>query len=334
MVTDSRCRQRQVTFYAPSLKHFETSEFKQQCDCALFPVSITGSACSLMCDHCHARILDRMPAAITPEELLSYARQRRREGGAGLLISGGSDDRGRVPLEPFTSTMRRIDEELDMKVAVHTGITSSSLAKELAAANVETVLIDIIGSNATIGEVCHLDGIGSEDYAASLDNLCAAGLTVVPHVVIGLHRGSILGERDALRMIREHDIQAVVLIGLRPLPGTPMENVEPPLPEDMARIFHFARELFPDKAVLLGCERPGGKHKEETDRLALEAGLDGIAFPADGVVGLARSMGLITGFSEMCCALPAGKRKIINECGVPMNEITGSGGAVGEECSG
>jgi hypothetical protein len=199
--------------------------------------------------------------------------------------------------------MRQIHEDLDMKVIVHTGITDAALAQELAGARVSAALIDVIGSDATIREVCHLETITTSDYDDSLGNLVDAGLDIVPHVVIGLHHGSIVGEMDALRIISRHDIQALVLVGLRPLDDTPLAGTVPPAPGEMARIFRLARELFPETPIMLGCERPAGEHKVQTDRLALEAGLDGIAFPADGIISHARSMGLEPGFSEMCCAL-------------------------------
>jgi hypothetical protein len=284
-----------------------------------------------MCDHCRARILMRMPAAGTPDELFDFARNLRDEGGQGLLVSGGSDTQGRVPLKPFASAMRRIHDELQMKVIVHTGITNAILARELASAQVDAVLIDIIGDNATINEICHLDDVTTDDYADSLRFLCDAGLDVVPHVVIGLHQGTIVGELKALEMIIRHKIRALVLVGLRPLDDTPMAGLDPPTPTEMAQLFYQARKLFPETQVLLGCERPAGAHKEETDRLALEAGLDGIAFPADGIVARARAMGLAPRFSEMCCALlPENEDRSRKKCSYSGDTGTGGGGASSE----
>jgi uncharacterized radical SAM superfamily protein len=38
---------------------------------------------------------------------------------------------------------------------------------------------------------------------------------------------------------------------------------------------------------MLGCARPLGLMKREIDRLAIDAGLNGIAYPADGIVDYA-----------------------------------------------
>lgn len=293
-----------IFFFAPALKHYDIPGFDHSGSCRVQSVSITGGDCQLMCDHCRGRILRGMKPAPTPASLVSLAGDLSREGVTTLLVSGGSDSRGVVPLEAFTGALARIHEELGIEVIVHTGITDARLAQHLAAAGVAAALIDIPGDDKTINDVLHLGDITAAAYDDSLANLCGAGLKVVPHVVIGLNRGGVSGEWEALRLIAGHDIESLVLVGLRPLEGTPMAGIEPPSPAAMAAVFAEARELLPDKAIMLGCERPGGPHKEETDFLALEAGLNGIAFPADGVVSRARELGLTPCFSRMCCAVP------------------------------
>lgn len=269
------------------------------------PVSLTGGECALMCDHCQGQILRWMRSADSPESLLATAREIKGMGAAGLLISGGSDRAGIVPLESFLGAIGTIRQDLGLKVMVHTGHTSSSLAAGLAGAGIDAALIDIIGSAETIKDVCHLDSV-PQDYERSLSNLTDAGVPVSPHVVIGLDRGRVIGEIKALEIIARYPVSSLVLVGLRPLPGTPMSGVTPPEPFQFAGIFRAARELFPETPVLLGCERPAGAHKVETDCLALAAGLDGIAFPAAGTIQEARRMGLDVRFSESCCALMAG----------------------------
>lgn len=294
-----------VTFFAPSVKRYDAGEFSQTGKGCFVPVSLTGGECALMCDHCQGQILKWMRAADSAESLLTAAREIQEGGAAGLLISGGSDRAGIVPLESFLGAIGAIRQDLGLKVMVHTGRTSSSLAAGLAGAGIDAALIDIIGSAETIWNVCHLDSRPA-DYERSLCNLTNAGVPVSPHVVIGLDRGRVIGEIEALKMIARYPVSSLVLVGLRPLPGTPMSGVTPPAPAQFAEIFHAARELFPETPVLLGCERPAGDHKVETDRLALAAGLDGVAFPSEETFQEARRLGLEVRFSESCCALMAG----------------------------
>jgi uncharacterized radical SAM superfamily protein len=52
----------------------------------------------------------------------------------------------------------------------------------------------------------------------------------------------------------------------------------------------------------LGCVRPKGKHRAETDILALKAGVDAIAFPSEDAVKYAEEQGYEFNFSSHCCA--------------------------------
>ena len=54
---------------------------------------------------------------------------------------------------------------------------------------------------------------------------------------------------------------------------------------------------------MLGCARPLGKIKIEVDRLAIEAGLNGIAYPAEGTLSYARQYGLEPEIINACCGV-------------------------------
>ncbi len=43
---------RDIYFFVPSIKRYETSEFRDADPGDFVPVSITGSGCQLGCDHC------------------------------------------------------------------------------------------------------------------------------------------------------------------------------------------------------------------------------------------------------------------------------------------
>ena len=67
--------------------------------------------------------------------------------------------------------------------------------------------------------------------------------------------------------------------------------------------FALARVPRPDTKVNLGCGRPGGAMKVALDRAAIDHGLNGIAYPADGMVAYAKQQGLEPEFFEYCCSL-------------------------------
>ena len=87
-----------------------------------------------------------------------------------------------------------------------------------------------------------------------------------------------------------------------PIRGTPMEKVNPPTPEDIAKVLVTARLMMPQTPIVLGCMRPKGEHRTKTDTLAVEAGVNAIAFPAEEATHLAESMGLEITFSSLCCS--------------------------------
>jgi lipoyl synthase len=270
--------------------------------CGTVAVSVTGEACALRCAHCGGIILKNMQPATTPEELKKIAQRLAAKGGRGLLISGGADLHGRVPLLSFTRTIKQIREEMDIKVLVHTGLVSPEQADALAEAKVDLAMLDIIGDEQTIREVYHLKA-DIEDYERSLQYLIDRNIPTAPHVVLGLHFGQIRGEAEALKIISRYPVKTLVLVGFRPIPGTTMAESIPPTPEEMGDLFVLARRLFPQTPVVLGCERPLGKHRRKTECLAIEAGLDGLAYPSDQALKLAEKKGIRTDFHTGCCAL-------------------------------
>ena len=79
-----------------------------------------------------------------------------------------------------------------------------------------------------------------------------------------------------------------------------------PATADVGRIFVEARQRLANKQVLLGCARPAGMHKRVTDAYAVMAGLDGIAFPADGAVALCDAIGRPFEQQHACCSIKVG----------------------------
>jgi uncharacterized radical SAM superfamily protein len=291
-----------IHFFAPGLKHYDVEGLNAEGSCGLVAVSVTGAGCALNCKHCGQSILRTMRPTPTPELLLAEAKAAAAKGAPGLLVSGGSLSDGSVPLEPFFATMKAIREELALPVLVHTGLVHPSTAKGLAWAGVDCVMLDIIGHADTIREVCQLPA-AVEHYDRSLRLLTEASLPVAPHVVMGLHFGQILGELDALDIIAAYPVTAVVMVGFRPMPGTAMAHVSPLAPESMGELFRQARERFPHTPILLGCERPLGPHRERTDLLALDAGLDGIAFPSEEAIKFCQERNMTFHVSRTCCSM-------------------------------
>ena len=289
-----------IRFYAPSFVYYKSKYFRPFHDS--FPsISITGSSCALKCKHCNGKVLDTMVPALTPEELFDICVKLKKDGAVGCLISGGCLPDGSVPIGKFVDAIAQIKKKLDLTVITHTGVIDFSTAKRLKDAEVDAALIDIIGSDETIREVYCLD-VSIEDYDRSLRALYKSGIPFIPHVLLGLHYGELKGELKALKMISRYSPSAVIIIAFMPIRGTLMEKVIPLEPEDIARTLISARLLMPETPLALGCMRPKGKHRINTDLLAVRAGVDAIAFPVEEAIQLAESMNLETSFSPLCCS--------------------------------
>jgi len=291
---------KKANFYAPSFMYYKTSYY---CSTPThFPtISVTGKGCALNCKHCRGKVLETMHPAKTPEKLFELGSKLRQNGALGCLVSGGCLPNGSVPLKQFIPVLEKIKRELGLIVIVHTGIVDTATAKALKNAGVDAALIDILGSNETIKEIYNLN-VTVEDYTNSLRALHEARLNFVPHVIVGLHNGTLRGEFHALKMIARYKPSALVIIAFMPIRGTAMAVVKPPQPIDIAKVTAIARLMFSETPLALGCMRPKGKHRAETDILALKAGVNAIAFPSKEVIKYAENQGYEMSFSSYCCS--------------------------------
>jgi uncharacterized radical SAM superfamily protein len=291
---------KRIHFYAPSFMYYKTSYYRSLP--SEFPtISVTGGSCALKCRHCGGRILDTMYPVIAPEKLLGLCRKLKDKGALGCLISGGCLPDGSVPLGKFIDVIQKVKRELGLTVIVHTGVIDFSTVKRLRNAGIDAALIDIIGSDETIREIYRLSST-VKAYEDSLRALHEGGISFVPHVIVGLHYGKLKGELHALKMVSKYQPSALVIIAFMPIRGTEMESVEPPKPIEIAKVMAAARLMLPQTPVALGCMRPKGKHRIDTDILAIKAGVNAIAFPTEEAIRFTERQGYEMDFSSLCCS--------------------------------
>jgi len=293
---------KELVCYSPTAYPYQIKDHKQARPDNFVSLSVTGTACSLNCEHCDGQLLKGMEPTLTPESLFERCQEIKNQGGEGVLISGGSDSEGHVPLERFGKAIGRVKNELDMKVVVHTGLVTPETAHQLAAAGIDAAMLDVIGDDDVSSKVYHISD-GTQKMRRSLDILEEQKIPTVPHILIGLNYGQLKGEIEALQMISEGFPSAVVIIALSPVRKTPMENVIPPSPESIGRVMTAARLGFRDIPLLLGCARPMGQHKIDTDKYAIRSGANGIALISQEGVDFAKAQTLNPIFEDVCCSL-------------------------------
>ena len=295
-----------VHFYTPTFKSFQTSELKSCGKNAWPAVSVTGGDCKLQCDHCKAAILEPMIPARTPEDLWRVVNELIDDGALGLLLTGGSNHRNEVEYAPFYDTIRRIkNSHPEFRIAAHAALMDADAAMNMAEAGVDVAMMDVIGAQETITNVYHLRRT-VDDFEATLENLVRTPMRVVPHIVIGLHYGRMLGEWRALEIIQRHLPDAVVLVVVMPFYAPEKKPFETPDSTEVGRFFQAARKALPGTPLLLGCARPPGESRMRIDSYAVMAGLDGIAHPADGAVELAARLGRKVRVTPACCSIVVG----------------------------
>jgi hypothetical protein len=304
-----------VNFYVPTFKTFATSEIAG-CGKSAWPaVSITGPECKLQCDHCKARLLEPMIPATTPDALWAVVNEQVAAGAMGMLLTGGSNLRDEVEYGPFFPTIRRIKDAFpDFRIAMHTALATRDQAKRIEESGVDAAMLDIIGAQDTVTQVYHLKRPVA-DFEAALAYLTETSLKVVPHIVIGLHYGRLLGEWHALEMIARHKPAALVLVVIMPFYAPAKRPFDVPSSREVGRFFMDARAALPDIPVLLGCARPPGRAKVEIDTYAVMAGLNGLAHPSDGTVELAAKLGRAVKVTPACCSIAMGDEVLALDAG-------------------
>ncbi|MEM7192807.1 MAG: radical SAM protein, partial [Pseudomonadota bacterium] len=298
-------RLRPIRFSTPTFKEYESAEL-QGCGKNSFPAfSITAGACALDCDHCQAKILEPMIPATNPDMLDRKVRDLiLLQNLQGFLLSGGSNRRNEIRYERFLPVIEKLKVDYPyLKIAVHSALMNEDQARRMEEAGVDTAMMDVIGAPETIRDVYHLDR-PVDDFEATLAALTATSMEVVPHIVIGLHYGKLLGEANALDIVARYPVKSLVLVVIMPFYGR--GGFVTPNTRDVGEIFLESRLRLGGRPVLLGCARPAGMHRRVTDAYAVMAGLDGIAFPADGAVAVAEAIGRPHEQQHACCSIKIG----------------------------
>ncbi|TFG05312.1 MAG: radical SAM protein [Promethearchaeota archaeon] len=269
-----------------------------------FPaISITGTSCALNCKHCTKHYLSLMNHAETPMKLWKLCEKYAKEGKVGVLLSGGFNEQAMLPFSKFLPIIKKIKQETELILNVHTGLINAELARQLGDAGVDMVSFDIVGDKDTIEEIYQLKK-SPTDYIDSLKFLHEGGIPhIVPHICIGLREGNLSGEFYALKLIRNFAPALIVLLGLIPTRSTPLQNITPNV-QNIAKFIATTRILFPETPISMGCMRPGKEVRPLIDRYAIESGVNRIEIPTRKAIEYAVDKGLEIRKYEACCAVP------------------------------
>ena len=245
--------------------------------------------------------MEGMIPATTPSDLLDVAEALAERGARGFLLSGGSDETGRIGIMEFADAIREIKATTDLRINAHIGLADTKEIKHLVGLGIDAFSADVYGSDETIREVLGLDA-RVEDYIRVVADLKGCGARVAPHLCIGIHGGAMRGEMAAIERLRRLEPEALILISLIPTKGTLYQSASPPSNEMIASVVRRAREELPTARLLLGCMR--SKLDRSAEFSFVSEGLDGIVLPSSSTVDRLKKEGYIVKKRSVCCAIP------------------------------
>ena len=177
-----------------------------------FPaISITGSECSLHCDHCNKKYLKSMKPILNNSELKSYLLELDKNDGIGVLLSGGCLPDGSVPLLNFLDTIKDIKKETNLIINAHTGLLNEETARQLALAGVDIVSFDVIMDKDILNNIYHLNK-DIDDYKNAINLMQKYGINIVPHICIGLFYGKIHKELETIKFLKESGLDPSLIV--------------------------------------------------------------------------------------------------------------------------
>ncbi len=269
-------------------------------------ISVTGDECALDCAHCGGHYLRQM----TPlDDVVARMEDPDSQLPSSLLISGGCDGGGRVPLPP-ASLLRHMAEHF--RLNLHVGLADDG-QMAAAARFADAVSFDMVGSDRTIRRVMGLRH-GFSDYLHSFRRMqrqLPRGVEVVPHIVAGLDGGEMCGEYGMVDALANDPPGALVLLVLRPTPGTRFASAMPPPLAEVADLMRHMRRRLPKTQLHLGCMRPSGMYRPALDLVAAACDFDVLVQPTQRVrrllVDIVGPGGIH--WADECCALFAGAER-------------------------
>jgi uncharacterized radical SAM superfamily protein len=273
-----------------------------------FPaISVTGRECALHCDHCNKKYLGEMKAIMNNSDLEAFLLEHVNNQGVGVLISGGCDSDGSIPLYKFIDTIKKIKNQTNLIINTHTGLLDERTAQKLAEANVDIISFDINMDQEIIRNIYHLEK-DLNDYKQAVDILKKYNLNIVPHICVGLYYGKLHKELESLKFIKNFlkEPELIVIIALIP-PKFPNNKFERPKPIDIAKIITTVRFLFPETEISLGCMRPRGEIKIEIEKYAINSGITRIEIPSKKTLQWLKKIHseVDLQFYSACCAIPS-----------------------------
>jgi len=213
----------------------------------------------------------------------------------GVLISGGFDPHGFLPIKPYMPVIREVKRDFDLIVSVHSGFVDDEYAMMLREGGVDIVDLNVHGP-LTMRDIVGLD-VDWSFIEKSLKSIYFNGPDyVAPHILVGSYYGDVLEEEDVINLIKDFNPYILIFLSLVPIKGSSFENITPVGVDVFYRLFNYARHIIPRAELTLGCMRLRGEYSISIEKALYNAKLvDRIVLPNYVKVDV---------MLPFCCSLP------------------------------
>ncbi len=306
--------ERVLTFAVPGGKVYINDYYVNSPD-SFLNISITGRECDLMCRHCRKELLKDMSPAGDSKKLVELVEKYIKRTGSsskntgngslkGMLISGGFDSDGKLPVNNILPGVRELKSKYPfLTIYIHTGFLNGDEAASLKNSGVDAVLVNLIGSQKAIREVYNLKDRTYGDYLDTIKLLKGFELKVSPHIIIGLEDGKLSDEFRTVKDALALGVDSLVFIVLKKASRN-AGFISSKVPHDeIIRLVKYARGLSGDVLLSFGCAKPSGRSRSLLEIGLIKAGIDSMAFPAEETIRFAVENKIAHTFVEKCCAI-------------------------------
>jgi len=303
-----------LTFAVPGWKAYINDYYTNSPD-SFLNISITAQECSLKCQHCRGELLKGMSAAADSKKLvelvekyINRTRNNSKNTGngslKGMLISGGFDLEGKLPVGNILSGVRELKSKYPfLTIYIHAGFLDEDEAAALKNSGADAVLVNLIGSQKAIREVYNLKDRTYGDYLDTIRLLKGHGLKVSPHIIIGLENGKLSNEFRTVKDALALGVDSLVFVILKKASRN-VDFTSSKVPHnDIIRLVKYARGLSGDVLLSFGCAKPPGRNRYLLEIGLIKAGIDSMAFPAEETIRFAVENKIAHTFVEKCCAI-------------------------------
>lgn len=255
-------------------------------------VSLTGTWCALRCSYCDGRYLRGM-IHVTPGDIEEKIQGLWLNGVRGVLISGGFNKEGRLPVEPYLDKLVEIKKRTGLFMSIHLGLLRDRDLLQRVAEFADLVDYELLWNQNIIGSVKNLDTT-RETFKKTMELAIDSGLEIVPHIY-AWHPWITIDElREEINYLNEIGVDRTIMLIYIP-PGGSIVNQEQ---ERVIEYIRFIRARLNGK-LYMGCMRPWSV-KKAIDRVLIEENLvDRIVNPYLGA-----SQQSSVELYDACCSVP------------------------------